>query len=267
MISNKAQIGKNVEIGFGVVIGDDVIIGDNVRVDDYSRILNGVSVGANSYIGAYCTLGEPGIYKIGHKIGQTVIGENALIRSYSIIYHSNHIGNNFQTGHRVSIRENSVIGNNVRIGTVSDVQGHCKIGNFVNLHSNVHIGQKSIIEDYVWIFPYVVLTNDPTPPSNELLGVTVKRFAAIATGAILLPGVVVGEDTLVGACTVVNKNVDDKTIVVGNPMKVVGDVSKIKSKKTGKSAYPWKFNFERGMPWEGIGYENWEKSQLISEKV
>ncbi len=262
MISSKAKIGKNVEIGSGVIIKDDVVIGDNVKIDDYARILNGVTIGANSYIGAFTTLGEPGIYKPCSTIGRTFIGENALIRSYSIIYHSNQIGNNFQTGHRVSIREKSEIGNNVRIGTVSDIQGHCKIGNYVNFHSNVHIGQKSVIEDFVWIFPYVVLTNDPTPPSNEMLGVTIKKFAAIATGTVVLPGIIVGEDALVGANTVVSKNVDDKTIVVGNPMKVIGDVGKIKNKVTGKSAYPWKFNFDRGMPWEGIGFENWEKGHV-----
>lgn len=265
MISKKARIGKNVKIGCGVVIDDEVSIGDNVRIDDYARILNGVSIGENSFIGAFSTLGEPGIYTENHKVGKITIGKNALIRSHSIIYHSNKIGSNFQTGHRVSIRENSEIGNNVRIGTVSDIQGNCQIGNYVNLHSNVHIGQKSVIEDFVWIFPYVVLTNDPTPPSNTLLGVRVKKFAAIATGAILLPGVIVGEDALVGACTLVNRNVDDKMIVVGNPMKQIGDVSRIKDKTTGKTVYPWKFNFERGMPWEGIGYAQWEKQQNLVE--
>lgn len=257
MISKLAKIGKNVKIGYGVIIKDDVIIGDNVILDDYVRILDGVEIGENSYIGAFVTLGEIGVNYSSPEYGKTKIGNNALIRSYTIIYHSNNIGNNFQTGHRVTIREKADIGNSVRIGTVSDIQGYCKIGNYVNLHSNVHIGQKSIIEDFVWIFPYVVLTNDPTPPSEEIQGVTVKKYAVIATASIILPGVTIGMDTLVGAKTLVNRDVSERTIVVGNPMKVVGDISKIKNKVTGEQVYPWREKFDRGMPWQGKTYEEW----------
>lgn len=98
------------------------------------------------------------------------------------------MGDYFQTGHQVTIREKSRIGHHVSIGTLSDIQGDCEIGNYVRLHSNVHIGQKSVIHDYVWIFPYVVLTNDPTPPSEELVGVEIKSFAIVATGTVVLPG-------------------------------------------------------------------------------
>jgi UDP-3-O-[3-hydroxymyristoyl] glucosamine N-acyltransferase len=69
---------------------------------------------------------------------------------------------------------------------LSDLQGHCEIGDYVRFHSNVHIGQKSKIGNFVWIFPYVVLTNDPYPPSNNLVGVTVHDFAAIATMSVIL---------------------------------------------------------------------------------
>lgn len=67
------------------------------------------------------------------------------------------------------------------IGTLSDIQGHCEIGNYVRLHSNVHIGQESKIGNFDWIFPFTVLTNDPHPPSNELIGVTIDDFAVVAT--------------------------------------------------------------------------------------
>ncbi len=134
-----------------------------------------------------------------NKVHPLIIGQKALIRSETIIYGDTVIGDNFQTGHRVTIREKSRIGHNVRIGTLSDIQGDCDIGNYVNLHSNVHIGMKSTIKDYVWIFPYVVLTNDPTPPSETLLGVTIEEFAIIATGSIIMPGKHIGKDALVGA--------------------------------------------------------------------
>lgn len=262
---NNIQIGKNVEIGNNVIFGKNIIIGDNVKIDDFSRILSNVKIGSNSYIGAYVTLGEQGInyFKENEENlkGKTIIGENALIRSYSVIYHSVKIGDNFQTGHRVTIREKAEIGNNTRIGTLSDIQGYCKIGNYVNLHSNVHIGQKSKIEDCVWIFPYVVLTNDPTPPSENLYGVTVEKYAIIATGSVVLPGITIKKEGFIGAGTVVSKNVEARSLVVGNPMKVLGTIDKIKDKITGESHYPWQYKFDRGMPWEKIGYKEWLKSE------
>lgn len=249
--------GKNVKIGEGVIIKENVIIGNDVVIDDYARILSNVEIKDGSYIGSFSTIGDPGINYSNYKTKKTIIEKNALIRSHSVIYHDVKIGENFQCGHRVTIREKSDIGKNVKIGTLSDIQGHCTIGNYVNLHSNVHIGQKSIIEDFVWIFPYTVLTNDPTPPSDQLYGVTVKKFAVIATNSTILPGVKIEEDALIGANSLVNKNVKKGMIVVGNPLKEIGGIEKIKNKETGKEVYPWRYTFDRGMPWEKIGYKNW----------
>lgn len=244
----------------GVKIGDNVVIEDNVYIDYDVIIRDNVTIKAGSVIGARCILGE---YLVDfysdriNKIHQLVIGKNSLIRSETIIYGGSMIGDNFQTGHRVTIRENSVIGNNVRIGTLSDIQGDCNIGNYVNMHSNVHIGMKSVIKDFVWIFPYVVLTNDPNPPSESLLGVTIDEFAVIATGSVVLPGKHIGKDALVGAGAIVTKDVAPMKVVVGNPAKEISDVTKIIDKSTGKNVYPWRYTFDRGMPWRNIGYDNW----------
>lgn len=116
-----------------------------------------------SRIGPQCILGETSTMR-PEESKPLVIGESALLRSGTVIYADSEIGPDFQTGHRVTIRENTKIGSHVRIGTLSDIQGYCSLGNYVHLHSNVHVGQKSIVGDYVWIFPYVILTNDPTPP-------------------------------------------------------------------------------------------------------
>lgn len=266
-ISDSAQIGKGVKIGHNVSIGSGCKIGDNVTVSDNSIIYPNCEIGADSFIGPFVTLGEP-TYKYyddveGFVFPTTKIGNFSLIRSYSLVYADVIIDEGFQCGHRVSIREKTKIGKNVRIGTVSDIQGHCSIGDYSRLHSNVHIGQNSIIDPFVWIFPYVVLTNDPTPPSNELYGVTLKRFSVIATGSIILPGVVVNEDGFVGAHSLVKKDVPAETVVAGVPAVDICSVRKLKNKKTGQTPYPWRYYFDRGMPWEGIGYDNWA---LVDEK-
>lgn len=267
---NNNFIGENVIIKEGVLLGDNVVIEDGVYIDYGVIIRDNVHIKKGSYIGSRCILGE---YLVDffstreNKKHPLIIGENSIIRSETIIYGDTTIGDNFQTGHRVTIREKAVIGNNVRIGTLSDIQGYCNIGNYVNLHSNVHIGQKSIINDYVWIFPYVILTNDPTPPSDNLVGVKVESFAIISTGSIILPGVTISKDALIGAGAVVNKDVDKENVVVGNPAKPICSVRKIVSKITGEQVYPWRNTFKRGMPWEESSYDEWINNIELPKEV
>ena len=261
--------GKNVQIKNNVEIGDNVIIDDNVYIDSNVVIRDNVHIKSNTYIGNNCILGEYQVdFYANYKNGRhpLIIGENSIIRSGSIIYGDTEIGSNFTTGHSVTIRERAVFGHHVSIGTLSDIQGDCKIGNYCRLHSNVHVGQKSNIEDYVWIFPYVVLTNDPTPPSTQLIGVNVHSFAVIATGSIILPGIDVAEDSLVAAGAVVTKNVEKYSVVGGNPAKNIGDIRNIKNRFTGEPVYPWRERFSRGMPWEEIGFEEWNKLGISENK-
>lgn len=269
VISDSASIGEGVYIGHNCIIEDDVVIGENCYIDNNTTVRAGVKIGACSNIGANCIIGE---YWMDFWMDKQVhshllsIGENALIRSGSIIYAGSEIGSNFQTGHQVTIREKAKIGNHVSVGTLSDIQGNCKIGNFVRLHSNVHIGQLSEIDDCVWIFPHVVLTNDPTPPSENFVGVHVRSFAIIATGAVIMPGMEIAGDSLVGAGAIVTKPVARYAVVAGSPAKPISDVRKVKNKITGEPVYPWRYHFDRAMPWEGMGFEKWYSSLDVDEK-
>jgi acetyltransferase-like isoleucine patch superfamily enzyme len=248
------------EIHPTAIIAQSAQLGRNVTVGAHAIVYENVSIGDGSVIGSHSILGEPlaTLYTGGlNPYPPLEIGRASLIRSHSILYAGSTIGENFQCGHRVTIREGTRIGKNVRIGTLSDIQGDCTLGDFVRLHSNVHIGQKSQIGNYVWIFPYTVLTNDPHPPSEILDGVTVEDFAVIATMVVVLPGVRIGRDALVGAMSMVRRDVEPESVVVGNPAKPVTTVREIKSRTTGESVYPWREHFERGMPWQGIGYAAW----------
>jgi acetyltransferase-like isoleucine patch superfamily enzyme len=263
IIAKTAQIGKNVTIKEGTIIGENVVIEDDVYIDYGCIIRDHVQIKQGSFIGARSILGE---YLVDfytdrmNKEHKLVIGKNAILRTENVIYGDTVIGDNFQTGHKVTIREKANIGNNVRIGTLSDIQGYCSIGNYVNMHSNVHIGQSSVIKDYVWIFPYVVLTNDPTPPSDTIQGPVVESFAIIATGSVILPNIHIGEDALIGALSMVRMDVPKEAVVVGNPGKQICSVRDIKNKFTGEPAYPWRYHFHRGMPWAETGYEQWYNS-------
>ena len=149
----------------------------------------------------------------------------------------------------MTVREKTIAGKNLQIGTLSDIQGHCQIGDYVRTHSNVHIGQHSKIGNFVWIFPYVVLTNDPHPPSNVMQGVTVSDYAVIATMSVILPGAYIAEGCLIGAHSSLSGITEADTIYAGTPAKAVGATSKLKFKDgSRKSAYPWRTHFTRGYP-------------------
>lgn len=243
-----------------VLIGDGVKIGKNVVIGPRSIVYDNVVIGDGCKIGADVILGEPiGSFYSESDYENPVleIGGSSIVRSGSILYAGSFFGERLETGHRVTIREKTRAGKNFRVGTLSDIQGYCEIGDYVRFHSNVHIGNKSKIGSYVWIFPYVVLTNDPHPPSEILMGVEVEDFAVIATMSTILPGVRVGRDALVGAGSIVSRHVEPEAVVAGNPAKKIANVRDVKSKKDGGQVYPWRYHFDRGMPWAGIGYREW----------
>lgn len=241
-------------------------LGADVTIGAYTIVYDGVSIGDGAVVGPHCILGEPTAeyYDTGSYVNAPLtIGSGALIRSHSCLYAGSEIGSNFQCGHRVTIREKTSIGDHGRVGTLSDIQGDCELGNYVSLHSNVHIGQKSKIGNFVWIFPYTVLTNDPQPPSDQLLGVTVEDFAVIATMVVVLPGVTIGRDALVGASAVVSGNVASEAVVVGNPSRQVATIHDLKRRASdGGPAYPWRRHYDKRMPWSGVGYTEWSARQM-----
>lgn len=228
LVSKRASIGENTTIGAFSIIHDNVVIGDNCTID------------------SYCELGYPTPLASGNPLN---IGHHAVIRSHSVFYEGSTFKDGLSTGHRVTIREGISAGFNLQIGTLSDLQGDCKIGDYVRFHSNVHIGKASTVGSFVWIFPYCVLTNDPHPPSNITQGVTIEDFAVIATMTTLLPGVTIGKDSLVAAHSCVSKPVKPHTVVGGSPAKQLCMTSDIKLKDgSNDPAYPWVNHFHRGYP-------------------
>jgi len=135
----------------------------------------------------------------------------------------------------------------------------------VKTHASVFVGQFSKIGNYVWMFPYVVLANDPHPPSDDnTKGPEISDFAVIASQYTIFPNIKIGKGALVGAGCVLTKNLPEEQIAVGNPGKIIGHVSKIKIKGTNKSAYPWRYHFHRGYPKNIV--DSWMKERLLISK-
>ena len=223
------------------LVSDSAEIAEGVEIGPYSIVHDGVRIGPRSVIGSHCIIGHQ---SRGSGSGLQ-IGEDATIRSHSVIYGSSVIGSRFTTGHHVTIREGSSFGDDCQVGTLSDIQGECSFGKSVRLHSSVHIGQHTTVRDYVWIFPYSVVTNDPAPPSETRLGCLIDEFAVVATGVVLLPGVRVGRGSLVGANSTVQNDVEPETVVMGTPARFVCLASDIKLRgQEGIPAYPWALRYE-----------------------
>lgn len=235
IVSSKAKIGKNVTIGAFTIIHDNVVVGDNCTIE------------------GYCEIGVKNHLSKGKDL---VIGDGSYIRSHSVFYEGSVFGENLITGHRVTVREKTRAGKNLQIGTLSDIQGHCEIGDYVRFHSNVHIGQKSIVGNFVWIFPYVVLTNDPHPPSEILCGVTIEDYAVVATMSVVLPGAIIARGCLIAAHSSVKGLTEPDVVYAGSPAKKVCSTSKIKMQDGSGDAYPWRNHFYRGYPVDVI--EEWK---------
>lgn len=227
-----------------VIISKDAVIGKNVKIGAFSIIHEGVEIGDDSSIGSYCEIGLPTALA---KSNSLKIGHNANIRSHNVIYSGSSIGSHFNTGHYVSIRENSSIGKSCQIGSRGDIQGDCTIGDFTKMHADVHIGKLSEIGSYVWLFPEVLLTNDPTPPSESLSGVKIGDFAVLAAKVLVLPGVEISKDAVVSAGAIVKENVPEGKLVSGSPAKVICDAKLLRLHNNPKiKAYPWRNRFHRG---------------------
>jgi len=228
-------------------------LGTNVTVGPFTVIHANVVLGENTTIGSHCVIGVPTLLAEGEPLR---IGANSTVRSHNVFYEGSTFGDGLVTGHQVSVREKLVAGVDLQLGTLADLQGHTSIGDHVRIYNGAHIARESRIGNYVWIFPYVVFTNDPHPPSDmATTGPIVEDFAVIATRATVLPGVRIGSDSLVGAASLVTKDVPAGMFVSGVPAKKVALAKYVSLRDGSGAAYPWRRHFHRGFPAEVV--ERW----------
>jgi len=157
------------------------------------------------------------------------IGDGTIVSTGAIVFAGASIGARVILGDQSCVRERVTVEDEVVLGRGCLVENDTTIGARSRIQADAYITAYSTVEEDVFVAPCVVTTNDDfmgrTERRHELTkGPTIRRGARIGGGAVLCPGVEVGEEAFVGAGAVVTKDVAPRTVVVGNPAHVLRDV-------------------------------------------
>jgi acetyltransferase-like isoleucine patch superfamily enzyme len=222
-----ASIGEGVAIGEFAVVRPGAVLGDRVTIHPHVTIEAGVEIGADTEVlpGAYlgqqpqavgAILRRPDFREV------LQIGPGCSIGAHAVVFYDTEVGPDTLVGNGAFIREASRIGGHCVIGRGVGIDRDVEVGDDTVVISNALIGSKSRIGKEVFIGPAVVTTNDNALGAEgwveeQVAGATIEDRAKIAGNAILLPGVTIGRDAVVGAGSVVTRDVPPGTTVVGNP--------------------------------------------------
>ena len=204
------------EIHPSAIVYPDTVLGDGVKVLE------------NAVVGKQPTL-SPRSTATREPLPPTVIGANTIVSTGAIVFAGATIGDRVILGDQSCVRERVQIGNDVVVGRGSLIENDTTIGSMTKIQADAYITAYSTLEEHVFIAPCVVTTNDNWMGRTEkrfgsLRGPTIRRGARIGGGAILCPGIEIGEEAFVGAGAVVTTNVPPRVVVVGSPARVLRDV-------------------------------------------
>jgi len=171
--------------------------------------------------------------------GETVFGDDCVVRSFTAIYADVHIGSHLRCGHHVLIRERTAIGDHVTVGTGTTIDGQVEIGSYVKIESHVYIPTHTRIGNYVFFGPGAVLTNDryPLRLRDEYVpcGPIIEDHVTIGARAVVLPGVRIGTGSIIAAGAVVTRDVPEWSLVVGVPGRTSPLPDRLKHENRAKS--------------------------------
>jgi UDP-2-acetamido-3-amino-2,3-dideoxy-glucuronate N-acetyltransferase len=214
-------------VGDGVDLPDDAVIGAHVVIHPGTLIGPGVTVQDGVVLGKAPTL-SPTSANAGREAAVLRIGEGATICAGAIVLGGATVGPGAIVGDQAHVRERATIGERTVIGRGSAVDNDVTVGARVKVQTMVYLTAFSVVEDDVFIGPCAMTTNDHTmarqPAGTALRGATLRRACRIGGGAVLVPGIEVGEEAFVAAGAVVTADVPPRAVVIGVPARHVRDV-------------------------------------------
>jgi acetyltransferase-like isoleucine patch superfamily enzyme len=214
-------VGDGVELPDGLEVGGNVVIHAGTVVGEGARIQDNVVLGKPVVLGARSNAPRD-------RPDPLVVGEGATICAGAVVLAGARIGARAVVGDQAHVRERAQIGEETVVGRGSAIDNDVRIGARVRIQSGCYITAYTTIEDDVFVAPGVTTTNDHTmarhDPDRPLDGATLRRACRIGGGAVLLPGVEVGEEAFVAAGAVVTKDVPARAVVVGVPARQIREV-------------------------------------------
>jgi acetyltransferase-like isoleucine patch superfamily enzyme len=187
-----------------------------------------VQIGDNAVVGKRPTLGRRSTAS-REELAALVVGDGAAILACAVVFAGTRVGRGVVIGDQACVRERCELGDEVVVGRGSFVENDVSVGARTRIQANAYVTAYSTIEEDVFIAPGVTTTNDNfmgrTERRKELMrGPTIRRGARIGGGAVLLPGIEVGDEAFVGAGAVVLEDVPPRAVVVGNPARQIREV-------------------------------------------
>ncbi len=226
----EADVAEGVSVASGAVIYAGARIGAGVEIGANAVIHAGTEVGEGCVIEDGAVLGKrprlrPGSRAAGAEPAPLVLEPEVTVCCGAVLYAGAYIGARAIIGDQAQVRERSSIGARSVVGRGSTVDFDVRVGARVLIQTGVYVTGGSIVEDDVFLGPGVVSTNDNTmgrhASSDPLLGPVFRRACRVGGGAVLVPGVVIGEEAFVAAGSLVTRDVDDREMVMGVPARVV----------------------------------------------
>ncbi len=234
VVGDRVLIGEDVQLGAHVVIHEGVHIGPSCRIGSHVVIREGTIVGAACLIEDHVVLGkQPRLAKHSSAAGGGALPplqlqDRVTVCSGAVLFAGAKIDAEAIVGDQSYVRERSHLGAGSVLGRGSVLDNDVLVGARVRIQTGVYITAFSTVEDDVFIGPSVVTTNDDTmarhPPKAPLQGATLRRACRIGGGAVLTPGVTVGEEAFLGAGAVLTKDLPPRAVAIGVPARVIREV-------------------------------------------
>jgi acetyltransferase-like isoleucine patch superfamily enzyme len=205
-----------------------VTIAETAVVYPGTKLGAGVEVGDLAVLGKRPTLAARST-AAREPLPPLVVGDEASILAHAVVFAGTRLGARVVAGDQSCIRERVIVGDETVIGRGAFVENDVLVGARCRIQANAYVTAYSELEDDVFLAPCVVTTNDNYMGRTEKRlslrkGPTIRRGARIGGGAVLLPGIEVGEEAFVGAGAVVLRDVPPRAVVVGNPARQIRSV-------------------------------------------